>query len=341
MKKKIIVTGGLGFIGSHLIKLLIEKGYFVINIDKITYSSNKKNLKKYKSTEYLFYKGDINNQKLILNLLVNYKPKAMFNLAAETHVDRSIDSPEVFVKSNIVGVYNILEATKRYLKINKDKNFKFIHISTDEVYGDIKKNKFSKEDDAYNPSSPYASSKASADLIIKSYFRTYNLPTIITNCSNNYGPNQYPEKLIPRIILNLKDNINIPIYGKGLNEREWIHVSDHCNALLKILKKGKNGETYNIGSGIIMNNITLAKKIIFIYKKNFNTKSKIVFVQDRPGHDKRYALNSKKIKKNLKWEIKNNFYERIKETIKWYLNNDQWIKNLKNNNYKKRIGLIK
>ena len=339
--KKIIVPGGLGFIGSHLIKLLIKKKYFVINIDKFSYSSNNQNLTKINKKNYCFYKTDINNKKLIFKILKKFKPIGIFNLAAETHVDRSIDSPEVFVKSNIVGVYNILEATKRYLKINKDKNFKFIHISTDEVYGDIKKNKFSKEDDAYNPSSPYASSKASADLIIKSYFRTYNLPTIITNCSNNYGPNQYPEKLIPRIILNLKDNINIPIYGKGINEREWIHASDHCNALLKILKKGKNGESYNIGSGIIMNNINLAKKIIFIYKKNFITKSKIILVQDRPGHDKRYALNSKKIKKELQWKIKNNFYKGIKETIKWYLNNDQWIKNLKNNNYKKRIGLNK
>lgn len=338
--KKVIVTGGLGFIGSHLIKLLLKKKYFVINIDKISYSSNFKNLEDI-NKNYLFYKIDINNKKKIKKILSQHKPIGIFNLAAETHVDRSIENPKNFIYSNINGVYNILEVIRKYLKENKIKKFKFIHISTDEVYGDIKKNRYSREDDAYNPSSPYASSKASADLIIKSYFRTFNLPAIITNCSNNYGPNQHPEKLIPKIIINLKNNKNIPIYGNGKNQREWIHVSDHCNALLKVFKKGKPGESYNIGSKIIINNIALAKKIISLYKKNYKTISKIILVSDRPGHDKRYALNSSKIKNKLQWVVKNKFNRGIKETINWYLNNEEWIRNIKNKDYKKRIGIIK
>jgi len=338
--KKVIVTGGLGFIGSHLIKLLLKKKYFVINIDKISYSSNCKNLEDI-NKNYLFYKIDINNKKKIKKILSQHKPIGIFNLAAETHVDRSIENPKNFIYSNINGVYNILEVIRKYLKENKIKKFKLIHISTDEVYGDIKKNRYSREDDAYNPSSPYASSKASADLIIKSYFRTFNLPAIITNCSNNYGPNQHPEKLIPKIIINLKNNKNIPIYGNGKNQREWIHVSDHCNALLKVFKKGKPGESYNIGSKIIINNIALAKKIISLYKKNYKTISKIILVSDRPGHDKRYALNSSKIKNKLQWVVKNKFNRGIKETINWYLNNEEWIRNIKNKDYKTRIGIIK
>jgi len=314
MKKKIIVTGGLGFIGSHLIKLLIKKGYFVINVDKITYSSNKKNLKKFKSTEYLFCRGDINNQKLIVKLLLSYKPRAIFNLAAETHVDRSIDSPEVFIKSNIFGVYNILEATKKYLKINKDKNFKFIHISTDEVYGDIKKNKFSRESDAYNPSSPYASSKASADLIIKSYFRTYNLPAIITNCSNNYGPNQYPEKLIPLFIQQLKNNEKVTIQGDGTAVRAFLHALDTATAFETILEKGKIGEIYNIGCDEHMEYsvMDVAKILIEKIQKTTDYNKWISYIEDRPFNDQRYYISNKKVK-DLGWNIKINFNDGIND----------------------------
>lgn len=340
MKKKIIVTGGLGFIGSNLVKLLIKKKFFVINIDKVSYSSNFANLNDIKNN-YKFYKADINNNKIIKKIFEKHLPIGLFNLAAETHVDKSIDNPQNFIKSNINGVYNLMETTQKFLKLSKIKNFRFIHISTDEVYGDIKKNKTSKETDAYLPSSPYAASKAASDLLIKSYIRTYDFPAIITNCTNNYGPGQYPEKLVPRIILNLKKNIDLPIYGNGQNEREWIHVLDHCEALIKILNSGIIGESYNIGSGKIIKNIDLVKKIILYSKDYIKSNSKIIFVQDRPGHDKRYALNSQKIRKQIKWEPKFNFIDGIKDTIKWYLTNKSWLNKILDKKYDKRIGLKK
>ena len=332
--KKVIVTGGLGFIGSNLINIL-KKKYFVINIDKVTYASNFKNID---STikNYKFYKQDINNKIFIKTILKKYNPSIIFNLAAETHVDRSIDGPKKFIESNILGVFNLLELIRNY-----EKKIKLIHISTDEVYGDIKKNYKSKEEDRYNPSSPYSASKASGDLLIKSYIRTYNIPAIITNCCNNFGPNQYPEKLIPTIIYNIINNKLIPIYGNGRNEREWIYVKDHCNALIKIAEEGTIGENYNIGSGTVLNNIKIAEKIILNFKKILNNKnliSKICFVKDRPGHDKRYCLNSSKIKNKLNWVCKSSFDERLNETIIWYINN---FKNnyFKNKNFKYRIGL--
>ena len=252
--KTIIVTGGLGFIGSNLINTISKKNYFIINIDKCSYASNPKNiftnLKNYK-----FYKEDINNKSFIKSILNKYSPSTIFNLAAETHVDRSIDSPKKFIASNITGVFVLLELIKEQRKKSK-----LIHISTDEVYGDIKKNHSSKETDAYNPSSPYSASKAAGDLLIRSYVRTYKIPAIITNCCNNFGPYQYPEKLIPTVIYNILNKKLIPIYGKGKNEREWIYVEDHCNALIKIADKGIVGENYNIGSGTILNNIQIAKK---------------------------------------------------------------------------------
>ena len=291
--KKIIVTGGLGFIGSNLINIL-KKKYFVINIDKVTYASNFKNIDP-NTENYKFYRQDINNKIFIKQILKKYNPSIIFNLAAETHVDRSIDGPKQFIESNILGVFNLLESIRNY-----NRKIKLIHISTDEVYGDIKKNHKSKEDDRYNPSSPYSASKASADLLIKSYIRTYKIPAIITNCCNNFGPNQYPEKLIPTIIYNILNKKSIPIYGKGQNQREWIYVKDHCNALIKIAEKGSIGENYNIGSGTVLNNIQVAEKIISAFKRivhKINIESKIYLVKDRPGHDLRYCLNSSKIKK--------------------------------------------
>jgi dTDP-glucose 4,6-dehydratase len=332
--KKVIVTGGLGFIGSNLINIL-KKKYFVINIDKVTYASNFKNIDS-KIKNYKFYKQDINNKIFVKKILKKYNPSIIFNLAAETHVDRSIDGPKKFIESNILGVFNLLESIKNYKK-----KIKLIHISTDEVYGDIKKNHKSKEEDRYNPSSPYSASKASGDLLIKSYIRTYKIAAIITNCCNNFGPNQYPEKLIPTIIYNIINGKPIPIYGKGKNVREWIYVEDHCNALIKIAEKGVIGENYNIGSGTVLNNIQIAKKIILNYKKiihNQNIKNKIYFVKDRPGHDLRYCLNSSKIKNKLKWKCKSSFDERLNETIIWYINKfkDNYFKN---KDFKFRIGL--
>ena len=332
--KKVVVTGGLGFIGSNLIKLLNKNKFFVINIDKISYSSNKNNIPN-NIKNYKFYKENINNKYFILKILKKYNPSLIFNLAAETHVDKSIDGPKSFINSNILGVFNLLEAIRIY-----NKKLKLINVSTDEVYGDINKLS-SKENDAYNPSSPYSASKASGDLLIKSYIRTYNLPAVITNCCNNYGPNQYPEKLIPTIIYKIIRNETIPIYGNGKNVREWIHVNDHCEALIKIAINGKIGESYNIGSGVKMQNIELMNKIISIFKKiNTNQKNKINFhfVKDRPGHDFRYSLNSSKLKTELKWKCKINFNEGLKDTINWYI--DKFNKNFfKNKDFKNRIGL--
>jgi dTDP-glucose 4,6-dehydratase len=334
--KKIIVTGGLGFIGSNLINILKNK-YFIINIDKVSYASNFKNIDP-NIKNYKFYKNDINNKIFIKNILKKYNPSVIYNLAAETHVDRSIDGPKTFIDSNILGVFNLLESIREYKK-----KIKLIHVSTDEVYGDIKKKHKSKEEDPYNPSSPYSASKASGDLLIKSYIRTYKIPAIITNCCNNFGPNQYPEKLIPTIIYNILNHKPIPIYGKGENVREWIYVKDHCNALIKIAQKGVVGENYNIGSGTVLSNIEIAKKIISVFKKmyhNQNTKSKINLVKDRPGHDLRYCLNSSKIKNKLKWKCESNFNQRINETIAWYKN--KFRNNyFKNKDFKYRIGLTK
>ena len=332
--KKVIVTGGLGFIGSNLINIL-KKKYFVINIDKVTYASNFKNIDP-DIKNYKFYKQDINNKIFIKKILKKYHPSIIFNLAAETHVDRSIDGPKQFIESNILGVFNLLESIRNYKK-----KIKLIHISTDEVYGDIKKNHKSKEEDRYNPSSPYSASKASGDLLIKSYIRTYRIPAIITNCCNNFGPNQYPEKLIPTIIYNILNKKPIPIYGIGKNVREWIYVEDHCNALIKIAENGIIGENYNVGSGTTLNNIQIAEKIMLNFKKinrSQNIKSKIYFVKDRPGHDLRYCLDSSKIKNELKWKCKSSFDQRINETITWYINKfkDNYFKN---KDFKYRIGL--
>jgi dTDP-glucose 4,6-dehydratase len=331
----IIVTGGLGFIGSNLIKILNKKNFFVINIDKVSYASNFKNIPE-NIKNYKFYKEDINNKNFLIKILKKYNPTKIFNLAAETHVDRSIDGPRKFISSNITGVFNLLEAIRKY-----NKKLKLIHISTDEVYGDIEKNCKSKETDSYNPSSPYSSSKAAGDLLIKSYIRTYNLQAIITNCCNNFGPNQYPEKLIPKIIYNIINQKPIPLYGAGKNIREWIYVKDHCNALIKISNKGIVGENYNIGSGKVLNNIEITKKIIFLFKKKYKDflfKSYINFVKDRPGHDQRYCLDSTKIRTELKIKIKSNLDKKIEETIDWYKN--RFENNFfKNKNFKNRTGL--
>jgi dTDP-glucose 4,6-dehydratase len=338
--KKIIVTGGSGFIGSNLVQFLIKKKFFVINLDKLTYSSNQYNNSLTTSKNYKLIKVDILNKKKIIEIIKKYKPLAIFNLAAETHVDRSIDGPYNFINTNIKGTFSLLEAL-RYLK--KKKIFtKLIHVSTDEVYGDIKKGERSKESDSYNPSSPYSASKASADHLVKSYIRTYGLNIIISNCCNNYGPYQFPEKFIPRMIYSLLNNKVLPIYAKGKNSREWIHVQDHCRALFALYLKGKNGESYNVGSGKNLQNIDLVKMIIKIFKImgiKIGNNAKIKFVKDRPGHDFRYALNSKKIFKQLKWKSKINFQDGLKDTVIWYLKNKKFLKNISTKKYEKRLGL--
>ena len=339
--KKVIVTGGYGFIGSNLVKYLLKKKYFVVNIDKLTYSANLYNLKDLKSKKYVFYKTDINNKALFLKILKKYNPSVVFNLAAETHVDRSIDSPEPFINSNINGVYSVLESIRSYIKKTK-KKLRLVHISTDEVYGDISQNnKRANENFPYKPSSPYAASKASADHLIKSYIKTYKFPAIISNCSNNYGPNQFPEKLIPKIVFNIINNIPIPIYAKGLNSREWIHVEDHCRALEMLATKGKIGQNYNIGTNNNLTNIELTRLILKKVKKkilHIGKKVKIIYVKDRPGHDFRYAIDSKKIQKELNWRPLTNLNKGISTTIDWYIDNIKYFKSISKKKYLVRLG---
>jgi len=334
--KKIVVTGGLGFIGSNLIELLIKKKFFVINIDKVTYSSNFYNVKEFKSFKnYKFIKCNIGDKK-IYEILNKHKPICIFNLAAETHVDRSIDNPANFINSNIVDVYKLLEFFKKFVKNHK---CKLIHISTDEVYGDILKGR-STENFPYNPSSPYAASKAASDHLINSYIRTYKIPAIVTNCSNNYGPKQHPEKLIPKLIFNILNDSYLPIYGKGLNSREWIYVKDHCEALYKIFLNGKIGSFYNIGSNKNLSNIQVTKELLKIAKNTIKVggKVRIKFIKDRPGHDKRYALNSKKIVKELNWKPKTNFNEGLRLTFEWYKDNKMYYKYLNKKDITQRLG---
>ena len=337
--KKIVVTGGSGFIGSNLVKYLLKKKYFVINIDKLTYSGNPYNTKNIKKNKnYIFFKCDLNNKKKITYILKKFKPDGIFNLAAETHVDRSIDSPRSFINSNILGTYNLLESM-----LACKKNTKLIHISTDEVYGDVINGR-SDEKYPYNPSSPYSSSKASADHLVKSYVRTFKVPAIISNCCNNYGPNQFPEKLIPKLIFNIMNKKDLPIYGKGKNSREWLHVQDHCEALLKIFLKGKVGENYNVGSGINLTNIDIAKKLLkiaYTQNKQAGKKVNIKFVKDRPGHDFRYALNNKKILNKLGWKAKVPLNQGLQQTYNWYFNNKDFFNSVSKKHYINRLGLKK
>tara|TARA_Y100000816_G_C26023864_1_gene535772 strand:- start:71 stop:1102 length:1032 start_codon:yes stop_codon:yes gene_type:complete len=340
--KKIIVTGGSGFIGSNLIQLLLKKKYFVINIDKSSYSANPYNVRDFKKNKnYLFFKIDINKKNKIFKILKKYKPIGIFNLAAETHVDRSIDNSQSFIKTNVMGVHNLLEAIRKLEKKTRNK-LKFLQVSTDEVYGDMPKNKKASENYNYNPSSPYSASKAGADQLVRSYGRTYGIKILIANPCNNYGPNQFPEKFIPKMIFNILKGRPLPIYGKGKNIREWIYVKDNCDALLKIFIKGKIGESYNIGSGIRLRNIDIVKKLLNISKKNkikITDKSKIKFVIDRPGHDRVYALNSNKLKHKIKWKNKTAISIGLSKTINWYLKNLNFFKKISQKNITKRFGI--
>jgi dTDP-glucose 4,6-dehydratase len=339
MKKKIIVTGGLGFIGSNLIDLLIKQNYSIINLDKVNYSSNFYNVKDFKKCKnYQFIKCDLNESQKLLKIFIKYKPICIFNLAAETHVDRSIDGPKDFIVNNIVGVFNLLVAFRKFNeKINQTR---LIHVSTDEVFGDVLKGR-SNEKYQYKPSSPYAASKASSDHLVYSYIKTFKIPAIITNCSNNYGPKQHPEKLIPKLIYNIINNRNLPIYGKGKNSREWIYVKDHCEALIKVFKKGKIGNFYNIGSNKNLNNTQITKLLLKIASKNLtlNSKVQIKYIKDRPGHDLRYALNSNKIRKELKWKPHTSLNAGLTKTLHWNLDNKAYFNTLKKKDIIKRLGI--
>ena len=326
-----LITGGCGFIGSELINQLIKnKNNLILNVDNETYASSNKDLlnsiKNYSNIKdrYIHYKFNIINQKKFYKTLMQFEPDTIFHLAAESHVDNSINSSDIFIDTNINGTHNILKCTNLYLKQRKKNNFKFIHVSTDEVFGDLNnsKKKFD-EKSKYLPSSPYSASKASSDLLVKAWQRTYNFPSIITNCSNNYGPRQNNEKLIPTIINSALRKRKIPIYGNGKQIREWIHVTDHVKALIKISQKARAPNQYVIGSGHKLTNLSLAIKICKILDKvspsSIKYENLINFVNDRPGHDFAYSLNSKKIIQDLKWGITINFSQGLKKTIYWYL----------------------
>lgn len=339
--KTILVTGGAGFIGSNFIKLMLVKhsDYKIINIDALTYAGNLENLKDIDTNpKYQFIKGDIRDKGKIEEIFHNNEITAVVNFAAESHVDRSIEEPEVFLTTNIIGTQVLLDAAKKYWKINPDDKYsrdykegvKFLQISTDEVYGALGETGMFIETMPLMPNSPYSASKASADMIVRAYNETFGLPVNITRCSNNYGPFQFPEKLIPLMINNCLKGKELPVYGDGMQVRDWLHVSDHCSAIDTVLHNGKPGEIYNIGGNNEKANITIVKLIIETLGKSDNL---IKYVKDRPGHDRRYAIDNTKITQELGWEPAYTFELGMKETIHWYLKNTEWIENIISGDY--------
>ena len=329
----ILVTGGAGFIGSNFVlNWLSTQNEGLINLDSLSYAADLNNLESIsENKEYFFIKGSIGDQNLIEKILEKYNPRAVINFAAETHVDRSIENPEIFMKTNIFGTFHLLNASLKFWKkisLDNQKKFKFLHISTDEVFGSLSlEDEKSNELSPYKPNSPYSASKAASDHLVRAWGETYKLPVITTNCTNNYGPHQFPEKLIPLLIHNCLNNKKLPIYGKGENVRDWLYVEDHCEAIKEVLVKGSIGETYNIGGNNEKTNIEIVKTVcstldeIKPRKNNSSYKELITFVEDRPGHDFRYSLDISKIKKELNWQPQETFESGIRKTILWYLEN--------------------
>jgi dTDP-glucose 4,6-dehydratase len=348
--KSFLVTGGLGFIGSNFIRLLLNKVNCqkVINLDKQTYAGNPENLADLEGDHrYVFYNGDICDGELVSNLLTEYQPDAVVNFAAESHVDRSIDGPEPFVQTNVVGTLRLLEAFKTYHQSQtKDQqpSLRFLHVSTDEVYGSLSAaDPAFSETTSYSPNSPYSASKAGADHLVRAYYHTFGLPVLTTNCSNNYGPYQFPEKLIPLMILNACDGKNLPIYGDGANIRDWLHVEDHCSAIWEVLSQGRVGETYCIGGNSEKTNLQVVDTICGVLdelKPDYAPHQKLkTFVKDRPGHDRRYAIDGSKIKAELGWSPKYSFDEGMRKTIQWYLDHSEWCENVTSGKYQReRLG---
>lgn len=350
--KKILVTGGAGFIGSNFVRYAMAKGAHVINLDKLTYAGNLESLKDCEcQPNYLFIQGDICDAALVETVFQQQQPDAVVHFAAESHVDRSIDGPAAFITTNIMGTFTLLEAARKLWSSFPDAlkaRFRFLHVSTDEVYGSLGATGFFTEDTPYAPNSPYSASKASSDHLVRAYFHTYKLPVLTTNCSNNYGPNQFPEKLIPLMILNALEGKALPIYGNGLNVRDWLYVLDHCRAIWTVLGHGKPGETYNIGGNNEKTNISIVEKICDILDekrprpdgKSYRTQ--MTFVKDRPGHDMRYAIDAGRIERELGWKPEETFETGIIKTVQWYLDNMGWCQRITDGTYRReRLGTIK
>ena len=349
---KIFVTGGAGFIGGNFVlKQVIQEGNEVLNFDKLTYAGNLDTLKSVIGNDkYQFIQGDICQRSTVKNALSQFQPDVIINFAAESHVDRSIDGPFEFIQTNIVGTAVLLDEANNYYKTltgEMKAGFRFLHVSTDEVYGSLGDDDYFTEDTAYDPSSPYSASKASSDHLVRAWNRTFGLPILITNCSNNYGPYQFPEKLIPLMILNCLEEKSLPVYGKGENVRDWLFVEDHCDAIYSVLSRGELGETYNIGGNNEIQNIDIVKIICEKMdeysprKQGGNYEELITYVTDRPGHDFRYAIDASKISNELGWQPKENFETGIEKTIRWYLENREWWQAIQDNTYQQeRLGVV-
>ena len=342
MSKKVLITGGAGFIGSHVVRLFVQNypDYHIYNLDKLTYAGNLENINDVEqASNYTFLKGDIVDADYIQSIFDEHQFDAVIHLAAESHVDRSISNPIEFVMTNVVGTVNLLNAAKHIWKDNFE-NKLFYHVSTDEVYGSLGETGMFLETTAYDPHSPYSSSKASSDHFVRAYSDTYGMPIVISNCSNNYGPNQFPEKLIPLFINNIRNNKPLPVYGKGENIRDWLYVVDHARAIDKIFHQGRTGETYNIGGENEWTNIDLIKVICKamdskLGREEGTSQNLITYVTDRAGHDLRYAIDSSKLMKELKWEPSLQFEEGIEKTINWYMDNQEWMDNITSGDYQK------
>ncbi|MGM0531924.1 MAG: dTDP-glucose 4,6-dehydratase [Bacteroidota bacterium] len=340
MNKTILITGGAGFIGSHVVRLLVKRysDYKIVNLDKLTYAGNLENLADVEDySNYEFVKGDIYDASFLNELFDDYAFDGIIHLAAESHVDRSITDPNEFIKTNVVGTVNLLNLAKNHWQDNYEDKL-FYHVSTDEVYGSLGAEGYFTEETPYDPKSPYSASKASSDHMVRAYYNTYGLPVIITNCSNNYGPNQFPEKLIPLFINNIRNNRELPVYGKGENIRDWLYVEDHAKAIDLIYHHGRVGETYNIGGDNEWKNIDLIRKLCEIMDRKLGrepgtSENLITFVKDRAGHDMRYAIDCSKLKDELGWKQEVSFEEGLEKTVDWYLQNQEWLNHVLTGEY--------
>ena len=347
--KKCLVTGGCGFIGSNYIRTVLdrEEDLHVVNLDKLTYAGNIQNLDGISSNNLTIVKGDICDVDLVNSLFEKHQFDTVVHFAAESHVDRSIEGPAEFIQTNVVGTLNLLEQSRIFINKTNNDNFRFLHVSTDEVYGSLGDDGKFLETTPYDPSSPYSASKAGSDHLVRAWNRTFGLPTLITNCSNNYGSYQFPEKLVPLMIINCLQGNPLPVYGKGENVRDWLFVGDHCDAIHTVLAKGEMGETYNIGGNNEIKNIDVVTIICFLLdeispRENGSSYSDLItFVKDRPGHDFRYAIDAGKIRNDLGWSPNESFETGIRKTIHWYLDNQNWWKAIQDNNYRQeRLGVI-